>query len=49
MAIDAGNHSAQRVWVLDAMAWHRHIAPHKTPTEPSPPPAPTLVSSPSKV
>ena len=39
--------TAERTWVLEAMARHRHVAPpRKRPREPSPPPAQTPASPP---
>ena len=39
--------NAERAWILEAMAQHRHVAPpRKRPREPSPAPAPTPASPP---
>ena len=39
--------TAERTWVLEAMAQHRHVAPpRQRPREPSPPPAQTPASTP---
>ena len=39
--------AAERTWVVEALARHRHVAPpRKRPTKPLPPPAPTPASAP---